>query len=85
MYMDVRKYHNEIKQYCIDNKLSFDKTMSAIKGCGSDSIFFQIPLKTETSQGLLSETPLPTVLIIKKKANGIEFEQTKHTQKYLAM
>lgn len=42
MCMKLREYQNEIKRYCDRNNLSFDKIMTSIKGCGNDSIIFQI-------------------------------------------
>ncbi|MDD6527643.1 MAG: hypothetical protein PUF31_07590 [Oscillospiraceae bacterium] len=86
MCMKLREYQNDIKQYCDRNNLSFDKIMTSIKGCGNDSIIFQIAGDKPNKQGLLDETPLPTVLIMRKRKNGtgVEFEQTEYTQKYLA-
>ncbi len=85
MCMNLKDYRNEIQQYCINNKLDFEKTMSAIKGCGSDSITFQVAENKRNIHGLLDETPLPTVLILYKKNGGIEFKQTEYTQRYLAI
>ena len=85
MCMKLNDYKNEIQQYCIDNKLDYEKIMSAIKGCGNDSITFQVAEKENNSRGLLDETPLPTVLILYKKNNVIKFEQTEYTHQYLSI
>lgn len=85
MCMNVKQYQSEIKQYCINNNLSYDKTMSAIKGCGNDTIIFQVSEQRLNKKGMLDETPLPTVLIMRKNNNQVEFEQTEYTQKYLSI
>lgn len=85
MCMKLNDYKNEIQQYCVNNKLDYEKIMSAIKGCGSDSITFQVAENGKNSHGLLDETPLPTVLILYKKDNVIEFEQTEYTHQYLSI
>lgn len=86
MCMSVKKYHNEIKNYCEANNLSFEKTMALVKGCNDDSVLFQVAVKSENSQhGLRNETPLPVVLIMKKRGNHIIFEQTEHTKNFLSV
>ena len=34
--------------------------------------------------GMRDETPAPVILVIKKQKDGLVFEQTEHTHKYLA-
>ncbi len=85
MYMNLNNYINEIRSYCTDNDLDYSKLMSAIKGCGSDIITFQMANKEKNMRGLLDETPLPTVLILRKSSQGISFEQTEYTKQYLSM
>ena len=59
--------------------------MTSVKGCGNDGIIFQMARNKANKQSLLDETPLPTVLIMRKRENGteVEFEQTEYTKKYL--
>lgn len=85
MCMKVNDYQSDLKQYCEKNNLSYLKLASSIKGCGSNDVLFQIPVNGSTNKGLLDETPMPTVLIMRKTNSGLEFEQTEHTKKYLAL
>ena len=85
MCMNLQDYKFDIQKYCIENQLNYDKTMAAIKGCGNDSITFQVANNERNSRGLLDETPLPTVLILRRNNNGeVEFEQTRYTHEYLS-
>lgn len=86
MYMSVRKYHDEIRNYCQAHNLSFEKTIASVKGCNDDSVFFQALVKSEKSRtGLRNETPLPVVLIMKKVGTRVVFEQTEHTKHFLSV
>lgn len=82
--MKVKDYQRDIKQYCTEHNLSYEKVMSTVKGCGSNDILFQVPNNTHSPRGLLDETPMPTVLIMRKTSDGLQFEQTAHTKKYLS-
>ncbi len=77
----------QIKKYCIDNNLSFDKAEKLSKSWGKDDIILQYYEKNEKREkkGLLDDTPMPIVLKIKNTSSGLEFEQTEYTQKYLSI
>ena len=74
----------EIQKYCIENGLDFSKAEKAGTCWGKDVLMLQHidPLKGKT--GLHDETPAPVTLVIRKTGNGLTFEQTEHTQKYLS-
>ena len=74
----------EIQSYCKNNNLSFDKLCSMSKCWGKNDIAFQYHDPEKGKRGLLDETPMPLVLLITKTNNGLEFEQTEYTRKYLS-
>ena len=77
----------EIKDYCRENNLSFEKAEKMSKCWGKNDIILQYYDKNLENRrsGLLDETPMPIVLCITKNGNTLEFEQTEYTQKYLAL
>lgn len=84
MCMEYRKYADEIKVYCEQNNLNFNKLEKMVKGCGSDDIIIQHYNPEKGKMGLLDETPMPVVLWIKRTSKGLVFEQTEYTKKYLS-
>lgn len=78
------EWYSDIEHYCADNELDFNKAKSMPKSCGKNELFLQYYNPSEKKLGLLDETPMPVVLIIKQTAAGLVFEQTEYTQKYLA-
>lgn len=74
----------QIKDYCENNGLDFEKAKKLSQCWGREFLALQFhdPLKND-GRGLLDETPMPLVLLIKKTDTGLVFEQTEHTQKYL--
>lgn len=84
MCLEYRKYVDRIKNYCESNHLNYSKLSSTIKGCGDNDIIFQHYDEEKGKLGLLDETPMPIVLIMRDTANGLEFEQTEYTFQYLS-
>lgn len=79
------EWSNQIEEYCDKHALSFEKAKKMSQCWGADDLilqYFDVHKKNES--GLLNDTPMPVVLKITKTNNGIEFEQTEYTQKYLA-
>jgi len=75
-----------IKEYCTKNGLNFDFAKSSPKTFNDIEMFIQYYNESESKGlGLLDETPMPVILKIIKTANGLLFEQTEHTARYLAV
>ncbi len=73
----------EIKKYCKDNGFDFEKAQKLSKSWSKNDLVLQHYDETKKLNGLLDETPMPIVLIIKKEDNGLVFTQTEHTERYL--
>ena len=82
-------WSREIKEYCENNGLSFEKATKLSKCWGKDDLILQYfdpdSEVVKKGLGLLDETPMPVVLAIYKQPDGsLRFEQTEHTLKYLS-
>ncbi len=77
-------WSNEIRTYCNRNNLSFDKAKNLSQCWGRNFLALQYHDPEKGKKGLLDETPMPLVLLITKTNNGLEFEQTEYTRKYLS-
>ena len=82
------EWENEIKKYCSDNNLSFEKAKSMSQSSNKTTLLLQYfdpdSESVKKGMGLLDETPMPAVLWITKVGNSLNFEQTEYTKKYLA-
>lgn len=78
------EWSNEIKRYCEENHFSYEKASRLAKGCGKDFMFLQYHDPQKGGAGLLDETPMPLVLVVRRENDKLVFEQTEHTKKYLA-
>jgi hypothetical protein len=74
-----------IRAYCEKNGLDFEKAKHSPKTFGKEDIYVQHYNEEKGKFGLLDETPMPIMLKIFKTDNGLAFEQTEHTAKYLAL
>ncbi len=74
----------EIQKYCAENGLDFSKAEKAGKCWGKDMLMLQHIDPQKGKTGLHDETPAPVMLVIRKTRNGLSFEQTEHTHKYLS-
>ena len=54
----------EIRQYCENNNLSYEKASRLTKCCGTDFLALQFYDPSQGKDGLLDETPMPLVLFI---------------------
>ncbi len=79
------EWSEQIEKYCVDNGLNFEKAKKLSKCWNKDTLGLQYYDKDQTKGlGLLDETPLPLVLMIRKTQSGLIFEQTEYTRQYLA-
>ena len=76
-------WENEIKAYCEENGLDFEKAKKMPKCWGKDDIWLQHHDPEKGKNGLRDETPAPIVLKISRVGSTIKFEQTEHTKEYL--
>ncbi len=77
----------QIKEYCMQNNLSFEKAEKMSKCWGKNDVILQYYDKNSKDKqlGLLNETPMPIVLKIEKIDGVLKFKQTEFTKQYLAM
>lgn len=83
------EWKDEIKKYCNNNNLSFDKATKMVQSSSETMLLLQYfdpeSESVKKGLGLLDETPMPAVLWITKKGNDLEFEQTEYTRQYLSL
>jgi len=77
------EWSNEIKSFCANNSLDFDKAKSMSQSWGKDFVALAYYDKSKGTNGLLDDKPMPLVLLIKKTSDGLSFEQTENTKKYI--
>jgi hypothetical protein len=84
--MEFNDYKNDIKDYCARNNIDFDKISTFPRGSGRDNLMFlYLDNQNKKTLGLLDETPLPIVLMVRRKDNVLSFEQTENTKKYASL
>ena len=74
----------QIEKYCQENNLDFEKLKHEPRCYNSDILIFQFHDPAKGKDGLRDETPMPVTLSVKREGNGIVFEQTEDTKKYLS-
>lgn len=79
------EWSNEIERYCASNGFDFEKAKKLSKCWGKNDLILQYYDPEKGKKGLLDETPMPVVLWITQIGDRLEFEQTEHTKKYLAI
>lgn len=77
------KYEKEIREYCVNNNLNFDKACKLPQCFGKNDIWLQYHDPERGKNGLKDETPAPIVLKIYINDGAVSFEQTEYTRKYL--
>ncbi len=82
------EWEDEIKKYCLENDLSFEKAKSMAQSSNKTTLLLQYfdpdAECVKKGLGLLDETPMPVVLWITKIGDSLNFEQTAYTKQYLA-
>lgn len=79
------EWSKDIKKFCDENNLSFEKAKKLSQCWGKNDLILQYYDKERGKNGLLDETPMPVVLWIKRDEKGnLFFEQTEYTNKYLS-
>lgn len=77
-------WSEEIKTFCSENSLDFDKARLMSQSWGKNFVALAYYDKNKGQNGLLDDTPMPLVLLIKRENDGkLSFEKTEHTEKYL--
>ena len=86
MFFNFQDYKDEIKNYCQNNKLSFDKLKQMPRGASDSDLIFQYFDKQNLGRNDLTigGDPMRVVLWVKKENNQLRFEQTEYTRKYLS-
>lgn len=85
MCVRFNEWENDIKQYCKENNLSFEKAQKMAKGSNKTTLVLQYYNPEDGKKGLIDETPMPAVLWVTKVGDKLQFEQTEYTRKYLSM
>ncbi len=79
------EWSEEIRKYCENNGLDFDKAKKMPKSWGKNDVWVLYHDPEKGKNGLRDETPMPIVLRIDRQPDGtLVFGQTEHTKKYLA-
>ncbi len=78
------EWEKEIREYCRENGLAFSKVQKAGKCWGKDFLILQYVDKEKGRLGLMDESPAPVVLVVRRDSDGLAFEQTPNTRRYLA-
>lgn len=77
------EWAKEIKKFCDENSLDFNKAKVLSQSWGKEHLALAYHDKSKGVNGLLDDTPMPMVLLITKTETGLNFEQTEFTKKYL--
>lgn len=77
-------WEKEIREYCRKNGLDFSKAEKSGKCWGKDVLMLQYIDPQRGKMGLRDDVPAPVTLVIRKAGNGLIFEQTENTRRYLA-
>lgn len=75
------EFEDEIRAYCKLNNIDADYLLRLPKFGNQNSMGFQVVRRSKL--GLLDETPAPVVLWVFREGDGVRFEQTEDTEKYL--
>jgi len=80
-----KKYTNEIRAYCAENNLSFDRLCKSPCGFNNEVLFIQRNERDpeRAKLGLMDDIPTPVVLEIYLENGKLRFVQTDITRKYL--
>ena len=78
------KWKNEIKKYCIENNLVFEKLEDQVRSWhGDEELDFLHYENNSGLNGLQDETPLPIVLSVRNEKGNLIFTRTEYTERFL--
>jgi hypothetical protein len=82
-------YKDRVKQYCLENKLDYEKLLSECHfGWGINNFSFAHSHPNglhDGSRGLLDDTPMLGVLMVDINKDGsLNFRQTEHTRTFIS-
>ncbi len=82
-----KKYMNEIKEYCAENSLSFDRLCKSPCCFDNEQLIIQRnEIDREKGKlGLMDNIPIPSTLEIYLENGRLRFVQTDITRKYLGV
>ena len=78
-------WKNELKKYCKDSGLDYEKTVNYPMGVSPDFMYIGLFDKTKGKNGLLDDTPMKPILTAHKENGRVVFEETDITRKYLSV
>lgn len=85
MCAQFEQWRDQIRKYCEENNLNFQKVCASVKCWRPNLLILQMPhSEMRKTEGLRNDTPLPILLRITKVDTNLQFEQTAYTQEYLA-
>ena len=77
------KYEKQIKKYCEENGLDFNKLTKLPMCWGKNDIWVQYHDPQKGEKGMKDETPAPIVLMVKINNDTVSVSQTEYTDIYL--
>jgi len=82
-----KDHKDEIREYCVENNLSFDRLCKSPCGFNNDVLFIQRNERNpeRAKLGMMDDIPTPTVLEIYLENGNLRFVQTDITYKYLGV
>jgi len=82
-----KEHKDEIRKYCKENSLSFDRLCKSPCGFNNEVLFIQRNERDpeRAKLGMMDDIPTPTVLEIYLENGKLRFVQTDITRKYLGV
>lgn len=79
----LEQHVDELKKYCKDNGISFDKILSLPKCYTKTEMYIQWYDKTKTGLGLKSNQPAKVLMKITKGSNGLKIDSAPDIKQFL--
>lgn len=76
-------WKDEIRHYCEEHGLSFDKAQHMCRAWNQDILYLQYHDPDKGKEGLRDETRMPVALVMRIENGKPVFEQTEYTHIYL--
>jgi len=83
-----KEHEKVIQEYCVKNKLDFEKARKMPKSCIGNTVhvqYFSNEVAKQELAGIVTASPMPVVLKITETGGRVTIEQTTHTSRYLAV